>query len=191
MTISKTQFTKIAYSELYNIKKTTQSDYIRLLLTGDILYEDKQKIRDTLYKLKQKYINNISNFEIVTLGQLSGADKYIKKYSIEFGLNIKELTQFNKQFTNQTLFSATIYNYGNDLYKSFSTHTFPFITQQIQFASILCNAAVLFFNNKYNMITKTNNIIFKNTDLIGYKLNKLINSAFTKTNKNDKIIYIF
>ena len=55
---------------------------MRIGVTGSNKYEDKRKIKEFLFKFKDQ-----SGIEIVCRGNKDGADKYIKKYSLEFGLD--------------------------------------------------------------------------------------------------------
>lgn len=73
---------------------------MRIAIIGSRTYENKKKIRDMIYKLKQTFGDNL---EIVSGGTQSGADKYAKKYSIEMGVAYKE---FNPAHTVKNLYSA-------------------------------------------------------------------------------------
>lgn len=73
---------------------------MRVAIIGSRTYENKKKIRDMIYKLKQTFGDNL---EIVSGGTQSGADKYAKKYSIEMGVSYKE---FNPAHTVKNLYSA-------------------------------------------------------------------------------------
>lgn len=68
-------------------------------LTGDKLYEDRYKIKEFIFSLKDRIPGSI---EIVCLGDLNGADKHIKKYSLELGYTYKE---FNMPHTQKNLYS--------------------------------------------------------------------------------------
>lgn len=61
---------------------------LKIGIVGDIRYENKRKIQETLFKLKNKY----KNLEIYTGGRKDGAEKYVKKYALYFGLNYHEYT---------------------------------------------------------------------------------------------------
>ena len=73
---------------------------MRVAIIGSKTYENKKKIRDMIYKLKQTFGDKL---EIVSGGTQSGADKYAKKYSIEMGVAYKE---FNPAHTVKNLYSA-------------------------------------------------------------------------------------
>lgn len=86
----------------YKIMQAMQRDCdkMRVAIIGSRVYENKRKIRDMIYKLKQSFGDKL---EIVSGGAQQGADKYAKKYSIEFGVSYKE---FNPAHTNKNLYSA-------------------------------------------------------------------------------------
>jgi hypothetical protein len=66
-------------------------------VTGAQTYENKRKIRDFLFLLKKE-----ENVKVVSLGDVNGADKYVKKYALELGLQYGEL---NAPHTNKNLYS--------------------------------------------------------------------------------------
>lgn len=67
-------------------------------LTGTSTYENKATIKGFIFKIKQ----NAPDTEIVSLGSHSGADKYVKKYAMEFGLAYREI---NPPHTTSNLYS--------------------------------------------------------------------------------------
>ena len=76
---------------------TVVKSKVRIGIVGDIRYENGRKIQETLFKLKNKY----KNLEIYTGGRKQGAEKYVKKYALEFGMDYKEYS------LEQNLFSIT------------------------------------------------------------------------------------
>lgn len=72
---------------------------ILLGVTGTTTYENKTKIKDFIHKLKQQTEDQIV---IVGLGDLYGADKYIKKYALELGYTYCEM---NAPHTTKNLYS--------------------------------------------------------------------------------------
>jgi|TARA_B100000073_G_C23737881_1_gene572834 predicted Rossmann fold nucleotide-binding protein DprA/Smf involved in DNA uptake len=56
-------------------------------IVGSRRYENKKKIKDFIFKLKQEYGENTT---IVSGGAKDGADKYAKKYALELGLQYEE-----------------------------------------------------------------------------------------------------
>jgi predicted Rossmann fold nucleotide-binding protein DprA/Smf involved in DNA uptake len=75
-------------------------DLVKIAIVGSREYENKTKIREMIFKLKQTFGDKL---EIVSGGALQGADKYAKKYALEMGVNYKE---FNPAHTNKNLYSG-------------------------------------------------------------------------------------
>ena len=69
------------------------------------MYENTRKIKDTLFQLKQKFGDDLI---IVSGGAKDGADKFARKYALEFGIKYKE---FNPAHTTKNLYSAMSDNY--------------------------------------------------------------------------------
>ena len=73
---------------------------MKVALIGSREYENVRKIKDTLFQLKQKFGDKLI---IVSGGAKDGADKYARKYALEFGIKYKE---FNPAHTVHNLYSA-------------------------------------------------------------------------------------
>ena len=56
-------------------------------IVGSRAYTNKKNVKDLIFKIKEKYGNEV---EIVSGGQKDGADGYAKKYALEFGLKYVE-----------------------------------------------------------------------------------------------------
>ena len=56
-------------------------------IVGSRAYTNKKNVKDLIFKIKEKYGDDI---EIVSGGQKDGADGYAKKYALEFGLKYVE-----------------------------------------------------------------------------------------------------
>lgn len=86
----------------YKAMEAMQNDSkkMRVAIVGSRVYENKRKIRDMIYRLKQTFGDKL---EIVSGGAQNGADKYAKKYSLELGVSYKE---FNPAHTVKNLYSA-------------------------------------------------------------------------------------
>ena len=65
---------------------------MKIGIVGSRRYENKKKIKDFIFKLKQEHGNNTI---IVSGGCKDGADKYAKKYALELGLNYEEYPPFH------------------------------------------------------------------------------------------------
>ena len=79
-------------------------------IIGSLEYENKRKIKEMIFKLKQSFGDNLT---IVSSGNKSGADKYAKKYALE--LDCKYL-EFNPAHTQRNLYSAMHDAYYNKPY---------------------------------------------------------------------------
>lgn len=77
-----------------------ESDKMKIAIIGSRVYENKKKIRDMIFKLKNTFGDKL---EIISGGAQNGADKYAKKYAIEFGVTYRE---FNPAHTNKNLYSV-------------------------------------------------------------------------------------
>ena len=83
---------------------------MKVAIIGSRQYENIRKIKDTLFQLKQKFGDDLI---IVSGGAKDGADKFARKFALEFGIKYKE---FNPAHTPKNLYSAMSDNYYNKLY---------------------------------------------------------------------------
>ena len=60
---------------------------MKVAIVGSRRYENKRKIKEFIFKLKEKYGTDTI---IVSGGCKDGADKYAKKYALELGLQYEE-----------------------------------------------------------------------------------------------------
>tara|TARA_Y100001970_G_C13997334_1_gene731462 strand:- start:275 stop:676 length:402 start_codon:yes stop_codon:yes gene_type:complete len=60
---------------------------MKVAIVGSRRYENKKKIKDFIFKLKQEYGENT---KIISGGCREGADRYAKKYTLELGLQYEE-----------------------------------------------------------------------------------------------------
>jgi len=65
---------------------------MKVAIVGSRRYENKKKIKDFIFKLKNKYGTNTI---IVSGGCKQGADRYAKKYALELGLQYEEYPPFH------------------------------------------------------------------------------------------------
>lgn len=128
---------------------------MRIGVTGSSKYEDKRKIKEFLFKFKEQ-----SGVEIICRGNKDGADKYVRKYALEFGLNYVEVPVAH---TSRSLYSQLPDAYFN---KPFSIRNY-FIQQNIYIKQ--CDRFIIFgdqgdriINNLLNAINK----VFKNIIII-------------------------
>jgi len=83
---------------------------MKIAMIGSRHYEKPRKIRDTITNSKRKFGDELI---IISGGAKDGADRYIKKYAIEFGVTYKE---FNPAHTPRNLYSAMSEDYYNKPY---------------------------------------------------------------------------
>ena len=73
---------------------------MKIAIIGSREWSNTRKIKDLLSSLKQKFGDELV---IISGGAKDGADMYVKKYAIEFGLNYQE---YNPAHTPRNLYSA-------------------------------------------------------------------------------------
>lgn len=83
---------------------------MRVAIIGSRQYENVRKIKNLLTDLKQKFGKELI---IISGGAKDGADKYVKKYSIEFEIAYKE---YNPAHTPKNLYSAMSEHYYDKPY---------------------------------------------------------------------------
>ena len=66
---------------------------MKVAIVGSRRYENKKKIKDFVFKLKQQYGEKTI---IVSGGCKTGADRYAKKYALELGLQYQEFPPFHE-----------------------------------------------------------------------------------------------
>jgi len=72
---------------------------MKIGIIGSRKYENKRKIKETIFNLKQKFGDNLVIF---SGGCPDGADKYAKKYALELGCKYIEV---NPSHTSKNLYS--------------------------------------------------------------------------------------
>ena len=76
-------------------------------IVGSRKYTNKLKIKEFIYKLKEKFKDNV---EIVSGGCKYGADKYAKKYALEFDMKYIEFPPAHFQYNQHCILEQE--NYG-------------------------------------------------------------------------------
>ena len=66
---------------------------MKIAIIGSRRYENKRKIKEFIFKLKNQYGNKTI---IVSGGCKQGADRYAKKYALELGLQYEEYPPFHE-----------------------------------------------------------------------------------------------
>ena len=83
---------------------------MKVAIIGSRMYENTRKVKDTLFNLKQKFGTSLI---IISGGAKDGADKFARKYALEFGIKYKE---FNPAHTTKNLYSAMADSYYDKPY---------------------------------------------------------------------------
>ena len=83
---------------------------VKLGVTGTNTFENKAKIKNMIFKIKQDLKEDVL---IVGIGDKNGADKHIRKFALEFGLQYKEA---NLPHTPPTLYSMMTEGFYNKPY---------------------------------------------------------------------------
>ena len=83
---------------------------MKVALIGSRDYANVRRIKDTLFQLKQRFADDLI---VISGGAKYGADKYARKYALEFGIRYKE---FNPAHTTKNLYSAMSDDYYNKPY---------------------------------------------------------------------------
>ena len=80
---------------------------IKIGIVGSRSYTNKQKIKDLIFEIKEKYGDEV---EIVSGGQKDGADGYAKKFALEFGMKYVEFPPAHYSWNMHCKLPATKYN---------------------------------------------------------------------------------
>ena len=80
---------------------------IKIGIVGSRSYTNKQKIKDLIFEIKEKYGDEV---EIVSGGQKDGADGYAKKFTLEFDMKYVEFPPAHYSWNMHCKLPATEYN---------------------------------------------------------------------------------
>jgi hypothetical protein len=80
---------------------------MKVAIIGSRKYENKRRVQEFIYKLKEKWGDEL---EIVSGGQKDGADGYAKKYALEFDLKYSEFPPAHYQYNQHCVLES--YKYG-------------------------------------------------------------------------------
>jgi len=89
---------------------------IRVGITGTTTFENKIKIKNFIYRIYQELKEDVV---IVGIGDRQGADKYVRKYSLELGCQYQEA---NLPHTPPTLYSMMTEAFYNKPYNVKNYH---------------------------------------------------------------------
>ena len=88
---------------------------MKVAIVGSRRYENKKKIKDFIFKIKNTYGENTT---IISGGCKQGADRYAKKYALELGLQYEEYPPFHEVHNLYCVLPESRYN------KDFSMRNF-------------------------------------------------------------------
>ena len=83
---------------------------MKVAIIGSRYYENTRKIKEALFQLIQKFGDKLI---VISGGAQYGADKFARKYALEFGINYQE---YNPAHTTKNLYSAMSDNYYDKPY---------------------------------------------------------------------------
>ena len=83
---------------------------VKIGIVGSRIYDNQQKVKDTVFKLKEKFGNEL---QIVSGGCEYGADKFAKKFALQFNCNYVE---FTPAFRDKNRYSVQPMSYFNKPY---------------------------------------------------------------------------
>ena len=89
---------------------------MKVAMIGSRRYENKRKIKETLTNLRRRFGDELI---IISGGAHDGADKYARKFAIEFGISYRE---FNPAHTPKNLYSAMTESYYGKPYHASQFH---------------------------------------------------------------------
>jgi|TARA_B100001964_G_scaffold197461_1_gene222516 predicted Rossmann fold nucleotide-binding protein DprA/Smf involved in DNA uptake len=75
-------------------------------IVGSRKYTNKLKVKEFVYNLKEKFGNDV---EVVSGGQLKGADGYAKKFALEFDMNYVEFPPRHYQYNQHCILDRKDY----------------------------------------------------------------------------------
>jgi len=86
----------------------------KVAIIGSREYTNKRKIQEFIFRLKEKYKGEVV---IVSGGAKYGADKYAKRYALDFGLEYHEFPPYHEPYNIhcvlERFFYGKPYNVGN------------------------------------------------------------------------------
>jgi len=106
----------------------------KVAVIGNTGWQNKRKVQETLQMLKHKFNNGLI---IIGAGGNEGANYYVRKFTLEFGIQYKE---YNPSFSGYNLYSAMPESYyGKKYHFSQLHHRMKLIAEQCDYMMILSN----------------------------------------------------
>jgi hypothetical protein len=110
----------------------------KVAVIGNTSWQNKRKVQETLQMLKRKFPEELT---IIGAGGNEGANYFVRKFALEFGLNYQE---FNPSFSGYNLYSAMPESYyGKKYHFSQLHHRMKLIAQHCDYMMILTNEDAL------------------------------------------------
>ena len=75
-------------------------DDMKIAVVGSRSYANSRKVKEFIYELRQRFGTDLT---IISGGAKAGADKYARKFALEFGITYEE---YNPAHTPRNLYSA-------------------------------------------------------------------------------------
>lgn len=107
---------------------------MKVALIGNTDWQNRRKIKDTLFQLKNKFPDNLI---ILGAGGTEGANHMVKKYALEFDL---QYTEYNPSFSGFNIYSAMSESYyGKPYHFSQLHHRMKLLAQACEYMIIFSN----------------------------------------------------
>jgi hypothetical protein len=125
---------------------------MKIAIIGNTNWQNKRKVKDILYSIKQKY----PEATVVGGGGKEGANHMVKKYALEFGM---EYAEYNPSFSGFNMYSAMPKSYyGKQYHFSQLHHRMKLLALSCDYIMILTNDPELdpVLKTAYNQAKKSN-----------------------------------
>jgi len=124
---------------------------MKIALIGNTDWQNRRKIKDSLFQLKQKFGNDVL---VLGAGGKEGANQMVRKYALELELPYKE---YNPSFSGFNLYSAMSESYyGKSYHFSQLHHRMKLIGDSCDYMMIFNNQPTLdpVLKTAYNQVKK-------------------------------------
>lgn len=114
---------------------------MKIAVIGNTNWQNKRKIRDALYKLKQ-----MPEVTILGAGGREGANYMVRKFALEFGLDYQE---YNPSFSGHNMYSALNESYYGKRYHFSQLH------HRMKLLAQACDRMIIFTNESLDPVLQT------------------------------------
>jgi len=125
---------------------------MKVAIIGNTGWQNKRKVRDVLYELKQRFGPDLT---VLGAGGNEGANFMVRKYALEYEMRYQE---YNPSFSGYNLYSALPESYyGKKYHFSQLHHRMKMLSQNCDYLMILTNEAKLdpVLKTAYNAANKS------------------------------------